>query len=65
MKTATVSIMPTVNNQKRPDLYHTAEMSTDLPADALGEAVAETMQKVWASGYDPVADMVELNIRFA
>jgi len=34
-------------------ITHTATSSTDLPADAMGEATADAMQKMWRYGEDP------------
>lgn len=30
------------------------EMSTDLPAENLGELVADAIQKAWKDGHDPM-----------
>lgn len=36
------------------------EMSTDLPAAALGEIVAEALRIAWKDGYDPVKLRLEV-----
>lgn len=40
------------------------DCSTDLPADALGEAVALAMQRVWSAGFDPVSDNLVVVVSF-
>jgi hypothetical protein len=42
---------------------HNVQMSTDLPAADLGEALANLMQAVWRKGYDPV--LTEVRITFS
>lgn len=62
---ALISIMPSIHGQKAHKYFHSAVMSTDLPSEAMGEAVTECINKMWADGLDPVNDMVSLEIKFA
>lgn len=41
------------------------EMTDDLPADYLGSAVAEIIQKNWKSGCDPVRDNLVVVLHFS
>lgn len=40
------------------------ETTTDCPSDALGEAVAIALQRVWLTGCDPVLDKVTVVVSF-
>jgi hypothetical protein len=40
-----------------PYFRKTAEMSDDLPAENMGELLAQTVNEAWRAGLDPVLDM--------
>lgn len=65
IKRAMISIMPTIDGRRRPDFYHSATMTTDLPDEAMGEAIGDCMRAIWKEGFDPVLHQVSLEVKFA
>lgn len=42
----------------------TVETTTDLPQDAIGEAVTECIREAWICGIDPVTDKLSVRVTF-
>lgn len=45
---------PSISTNPKPVAIFQTEISTDLPADNLGQAVCDAINKAWIKGIDPV-----------
>lgn len=60
-----ISIMPTIDGRRRPDLHRCPTVSDDLPDEQVGEIMGDFLRNLGDHGIQVGPNMVELNIRFS
>lgn len=62
-KRITISIMPTINGIRRPDLYATPTVKLDMPDEEVGEVMGDFFRTMQSKGVDMQGDLIELQLR--
>lgn len=66
VKTATITAIPMVGLTALPKARFTVteDITDDLPAEAIGQVVAEAVQRAWRAGQDPAAPGFSILVTF-
>lgn len=64
-KHRTITIMPTVDGRRMPELHHMDDVPLPMTDADLGRVVGDCLRGLAAQGIEPGPEMVTLDVRFA